>query len=52
MRGRLRFRAVLFVGLGVGFTFTDWNRVIAIWLLISGLVFAVMALLADRSDGR
>ena len=52
LRRRLRLWAVLFVGMGVAFTLADGNRATAIWLLVSGLVFAVVALLADRSDRR
>ena len=52
MRHRLRLWAVLFVGMGVVFTIMDGNQTTAIWLLLSGLVFAVAALLADRRGQR
>jgi hypothetical protein len=49
MGRRLRLWAVLFVGMGVGFTLAGGNQATAMWLLVSGLVFAVASLVLDRT---
>ena len=52
MRDRLRLWAALFVSVGVAYTLPDGNRATAIWLLVSGLVFAVAALLLEWRERR
>ena len=50
LRHRLRIQAALSVGAGVLFILADWNRAVAIWLLVSGLVLAVAVLIMDRRE--
>ena len=49
-RHRLRIQAALCVGAGVLFILADWNRTVATWLLIGGLVLAVAVLIIDRRE--
>jgi hypothetical protein len=52
MRRRLGIWAALFVGVGAVYALAGWNRDTALWLLITGLVFAVAVLLTDRHSRR
>jgi hypothetical protein len=48
MRRRLRIWAALFVGVGAVYALAGWSWDTALWLLITGLIFAVALLLMDR----
>ena len=49
---RLQLWAALFVGTGVVIAVVGGNRATAIWFLISGLLFALAALVMDRRGRR